>query len=376
MNRERQFTNLKQETWGLASGIQTNSQIVVEIFPAGIDAKQDQNVRFFRGLVNNEIYFLKLFVGSKWQADAEVINTTVLSSAKVEGIVPILESESSGNNTLIIYPYIGGESFHSVVSSPSCNSKVLENTGNVLRRSKTLEGFKIFRIPEAFLKQYPFPETLFTDPIFRQINQAYEPFWKLREAICTQNPGHSMDRTPRNILITETGEINQIDFELVYFDSPLFDLAKLMRNGPESGATEGLTVLDATKAPESIFSKLNSFSQDEESKLVNQFLEIALSGQDRSKAVQSYWQVSAHTHIFYISKYLRRYREAKVPEVKGKAYRRLVFHFAGLFSLKEKLIEPYLGRKTAGVETLTGGVEKKDIIRLFDLYRILAQKIN
>jgi hypothetical protein len=62
--------------------------------------------------------------------------------------------------------------------------------------------------------------------------------------------------------------------------------------------------------------------------------------------------------------------------VKGRAYGRLVFHFAGLFSLKEKLIEPYLGRKTAGVETLTGGVEKKDIIRLFDLYRILAQKIN
>ncbi len=376
MSNERQFTRIKQETWSMASGIQTRSQVVSEIFPAGMDAKQDQNIRFFRSLAGSETdIFLKLFTGSKWQADAEVVNTRVLTSAKVEGVVPILDSESTGNNSLIIYPYVEGKSFHSDVRSPSYTSRVIESTSNVLRRSIALEGFKIFRIPETFLKQYPFPETVFAEPIFKQINQAYSPFWKLRQTICTQNPGLSMDRTPRNVLITNRGEINQIDFELVYPDSPLFDLSKLLRNGPESGVANGITILDAIKSPELIFGKSNPFSKSEESKLVDQFIKTTLPGQDKSKAVQNYWQVSAHTHIFYISKYLRRYKEVADIDVKENAYRRLVFHFAGLFSLKDKLMEPYLGNKTPNVETLTGGVEKKDVIRLFDLYKTLAQQI-
>lgn len=377
MSRTEQFTRIKQETWSLASRNQTQSNLVAEIFPAGMDAKQDQNIRFFRSSTGGETdLFLKLFTGSKWQAVAEVVNTRVLTSKKVEGVVPILDSESSGSSTLIIYPYVDGKSFHSVVQSPAYASGVIESTSSVLRRSKTLEGFKIFRTPESFLNQYPFPETVFNDPLFKQINQAYKPFWKLRESICIQNPGLSMDRTPRNVLITNNGKINQIDFELVYPDSPLFDLAKLLRNGPESGVANGITVLDSIKSPESIFGKSNPFSKGEESKLVDQFIETTLPGQSKSKAIQNYWQVSAHTHIFYISKYLRRYKEVADLKVKENAFRRLVFHFAGLFSLKEKLMEPYKGNKTSNVYTLTGGVEKKDVLRLFDLYKALAEQIN
>lgn len=377
MSSTEQFTRIKQETWSLASSNQTQSNLVAEVFPAGMDAKQDQNIRFFRSSVGRETdLFLKLFTGSKWQADAEVVNTRVLTSAKVEGVVPVLDSETSGNSTLIIYPYIEGRSFHSVVQSPTHTSRVIESTSRVLRRSTTLEGFKIFRIPEAFLSQYPFPETVFPDTLSKQINQAYKPFWKLRESICAENPGLSMDRTPRNVLITNNGKVNQIDFELVYPDSPLFDLAKLLRNGPESGVAIGITILDAIKSPELIFGKSNPFSKGEERKLVDQFVETTLPGQDKSKAMQSYWQVSAHTHIFYISKYLRRYKEVADLKVKENAYRRLVFHYAGLFSLKDKLMEPYSGNKTPNVETLTGGVEKKDVLRLFDLYKDLAEQIN
>ena len=377
MSSTEQFTRIKQETWSLASSNQRQSNLVAEVFPAGMDAKQDQNIRFFRSSVGRETdLFLKLFTGSKWQADAEVVNTRVLTSAKVEGVVPVLDSDTSGNSSLIIYPYVEGESFHSAIQSQANTSRVVENTSSILRQSKTLEGFKIFRIPEVFMSQYPFPETVFADTLFKQINQAYKPFWKLREAICTENPGLSMDRTPRNILITNNGVINQIDFELVYPDSPLFDLAKLLRNGPESGVTNGITILDAIKSPEAIFGKSNPFLKGEERKLVGQFIETTLPGQDKSKATQNYWQVSAHTHIFYISKYLRRYKEIADLEIKENAYRRLVFHYAGLFSLKDKLMEPYRGNKIPSVETLMGGVEKKDVLRLFDLYKTLGEQIN
>jgi len=42
-----QLTKIKQETWNLASCIQERSDLVAEIFPAGLDAKQNQNIKFF-----------------------------------------------------------------------------------------------------------------------------------------------------------------------------------------------------------------------------------------------------------------------------------------------------------------------------------------
>lgn len=380
MTTIEKFTRIKQETWNLASRAQGSSDVVAEIFPAGLDAKQEQQIRFFStvGLgTRKENLFLKLFIGSKWQAKAEIVNTNVLTGNHVAGVVPILDSESSGNNTLIVYPNIDGESFHTVLESNRAIRKVVvEKTAAVLQTSSGLEGFQLFKVPEAFLKQYPFPESVFGSPLFQDINRAYNPFWKLRNAICEQCPGLSMDRTPRNIMVAANKEISQIDFEMVYQDSPLFDLAKLLRNGPESGATRGTTLADAIKSPQKIFWKNNPFNQDEEEKLVSQFVETTLGKQDKSKAIYNYWQVAAHTHIFYISKYLRRYNEINNPEAKENSYQRMVFHFAGLLSLRDKLLEPYSGRTDQAKKLLTAGIDKTEVIKLLDLYSALARQIK
>lgn len=204
MANTEQLTRIKQETWNLASGKQDRSNLVAEIFPAGLDAKQDQNIRFF-GTVGVDVkggseLFLKVFVGSQWQARAEIVNTNVLTKNSVDGVVPVIDSETSGKNTLIVYPHVTGESFHSVLGQ-EITDEVMDKTAKVLKVSSQLEGFQKFQVSEAFLRQYPFPDSVFDSSIFQQINQAYNPFWRLRNSICEQSPGLSMDRTPRNIMI-------------------------------------------------------------------------------------------------------------------------------------------------------------------------------
>ena len=55
-----QLTKIKQETWNLASCIQERSDLVAEIFPAGLDAKCQSLSLVYRWLG----LFKKLFVNS------------------------------------------------------------------------------------------------------------------------------------------------------------------------------------------------------------------------------------------------------------------------------------------------------------------------
>lgn len=381
MSTTEKFTRIKQATWNLATGELGKSDVVNEVFPAGLDAKKKQQIRFFStvGLsTGSEALFLKLFIGSRWQANAEVVNTGILTRNRVDGVVPVLDNETSGNNTLIVYPYVAGESFHKVLGSDADRIReiVMEKTARVIKSSSCLEGFQMFDIPEAFLRQYPFPESVFNSPIFRKINEIYYPFWKLRKAICEQYSGLSLDRTPRNILVANQKEINQIDFELVYQDSPLFDLAKLLRNGYENGVAGGVTLADAVRSPENVFRANNPLTPEEEDQLASQFIETTLGRQDKSQAIYTYRQVAAHTHVFYISKYLRRYNEIKNPEARENSYRRMVFHFSGLLLLRDELLEPYSTSMDQTKRLLTAGVGRTEVIKLLDSYSTLAKQIK
>jgi len=373
-----QLTKIKQETWNLASCIQERSDLVAEIFPAGLDAKQNQNIKFF-STVGFDVrgggeLFLKVFVGSQWQAKAEVVNTNILTINNVDGVVPIIDSESSGENTLIVYPHVEGKSFHAVLGQ-EITGEVMDKTAKVLKVSSKLEGFQKFQVPEAFLKQYPFLDSVFASPIFQQINRAYNPFWRLRNSICEQSPGLSMDRTPRNIMIAGK-DIKQIDFEMVYQDSPLFDLAKLLRNGPETGVAKSVNMVDVVASPTEVFEKHNPFKAKDEAELVDWFIETTLGNQDKPLTTYNYWQVAAHTHIFYISKYLRRYNEIQNSQIKENSYQRMAFHFAGLLSLKDKILEPFTGRTEQVKRLITSGVDKIEVTKLFDLYTALADQIK
>ena len=90
----------------------------------------------------------------------------------------------------------------------------------------------------------------------------------------------------------------------------------------------------------------------------------------------NYWQVAAHTHIFYISKYLRRYNEIQNSQIKENSYQRMAFHFAGLLSLKDKILEPFTGRTEQVKRLITSGVDKIEVTKLFDLYTALADQIK
>lgn len=163
---------------------------------------------------------------------------------------------------------------------------------------------------------------------------------------------------------------------MVYQDSPLFDLAKLLRNGPETGVAKSVTMTDVIASPTMVYEKHNPFTAKDEARLVDQFIKTTLGKQDKSLTAYNYWQVAAHTHIFYISKYLRRYNEIQNPQFKENSYQRMAFHFAGLLSLKDKMLEPFTGRTDQVKRLMTSGVDKVEVIKLFDLYTALANQIK
>jgi len=375
------YSEIRWAVWSRCENVQGDSGIIPlqEILPAGIDAKIGQRIRFFR-IPNEESgdIFAKAYEGSRWQADAEISNTQLLTRHEVPGVVPILDWETKGGNSLILYPFIEGNSFHHELAArnPRLRTTVMEQTAEVLVRSNSIEGFRMFRAPEGFLRQYPFREAIFADAIFKSINEAYCPFWQLRRYICETFPGMSMDRTPRNIIIERAEKPHQTDFEIVYSDSPLFDLAKLLRNGPESGVEQGVTFNEALASPKRVFWENNPFSEAEEREYVQTFTTQTLTDKDRSLIDYCYKQVAAHTHIFYIAKYLRRYLDGRYAPEKENCARRLIFHFAGLFSLEEDLLQPYIGRTDAVKARITAGVDKEDTVKLLGLYKNLVSQLG
>jgi thiamine kinase-like enzyme len=90
---------------------------------------------------------------------------------------------------------------------------------------------------------------------------AYRQVDGIVQEIVSKYPGIYSDRNPRNVLISKTGEIFNIDFEVLFNCSPIFDLIKLTRNGT-----------DFKETPDVFSEKLHIFSRQYELELFKNFI--------------------------------------------------------------------------------------------------------
>ncbi len=94
-----------------------------------------------------------------------------------------------------------------------------------------------------------------------ELYRAYRQVDDIVQDIASNYPGIYSDRNPRNVLVSKTGQLFNIDFEVLFKCSPIFDLIKLTRNGT-----------DFKETPTVFSEKLHIFSRQYELELFKNFI--------------------------------------------------------------------------------------------------------
>ncbi len=95
----------------------------------------------------------------------------------------------------------------------------------------------------------------------KEIMDLYESIDPSIQSVVNEFNGIYFDRNPRNILFNDNDKIYHIDFEVLWFVSPIFDLVKLLRNG-----------IDYREFSTKNISSYNLFDEVEEAEFFNFFI--------------------------------------------------------------------------------------------------------
>lgn len=140
-------------------------------------------------------------------------------------------------------------------------------------------------------------------------------------------PGYYLDRNPRNLMRNSNGII-QVDFGVIEQSSPLFDAVKLLRNGTDVPLPDK-TDLDGAIEREDILSKLSILAPGQEELYLDYLYKLHFpdAGENPKKLghfKHLYLFAATHSHIFYITKYAKMFREGMGN--KEKLFSRMFYH--------------------------------------------------
>lgn len=163
-------------------------------------------------------------------------------------------------------------------------------------------------------------------------------------------PGYYLDRNPRNLMQNRNG-IVQVDFGVIEQSSPLFDAAKLLRNGTDVRLPDN-TDLDESTDQEDILSKLSILAPEQEASYLDYLYKLHFpdAGEDPAKwehFKHLYLFAATHSHIFYITKYAKMLREEMGD--KDKLFSRMFYHLGmAHYTLREleargEQVKPLIG---------------------------------
>ncbi len=147
-------------------------------------------------------------------------------------------------------------------------------------------------------------------------------------------PGFYFDRNPRNVMYTH-GWVMEVDYNVIEFTSPLFDLAKFLRNGTD---IPFLTSIDSSA--KYLARLLNVYNGQEEKQILqhaySRQLQVSPLGAGSFEDFYLMFNYAAiHTHIFYLTKYAKMLKEGK--GVSSNLLSRCTYHFSMLNKTIEEL---------------------------------------
>ena len=153
-------------------------------------------------------------------------------------------------------------------------------------------------------------------------------------------PGFYLDRTPRNVIYHQ-GQVYQVDLGVVEHASPLFDLAKLLRNGTDVLLPANVD-LKAVKDTPDLVASLALYPKSEEQPFLDLLYEqikvsAPISGRSRELFGLLYNYASIHTHLFYLIKYGKRLRKKKATGDLERLFSQCYYHFGTAFQVLDEL---------------------------------------
>lgn len=236
-----------------------------------IDFQGDPGAYYYKITSQNKDLFIKIYDQTRVNDFNNEVTNYDLLATKIKNIPRRHSYSKQDGLSYIIYDFIDGESLYSKNNNGELNqeyySKLIKDIAQTqsiinsdLKTQTTLEWFK-----KEFINNVQGNRS-----VKSELFEAYKQVDNIIQEIAVKYSGIYSDRNPRNVLISKTGEIFNIDFEVLFKCSPIFDFIKLTRNGT-----------DFKEIPNYFFEKLHLFSRQQELALFKTFIDDVYSNSEK-----------------------------------------------------------------------------------------------
>ena len=266
----------------------------------------NNRTRVFHVVTPDKDALAKIYI-KKEDAETEIANYYLLQGLDFipRLLAHNLGDANTGGGTFIIFAFIRGETLHSLFTrrkmdgTPANLNYVTEVMDQIGYMDKQVAGQKVRVLKTHTPIFLPVREGFFSETEKSKFLFDYALTSTRNLEACNLLRGFYFDRNPRNIIIT-AGQITQVDFGSIHFSSPLFDIAKLVRNGVDI-PLKGDHLNDQNPYD------LNTFTESQEAELRR--LAYQKLVQEKKIIIDEHYfnlllnHAFLTTHIFYLTKY-------------------------------------------------------------------------
>ncbi len=295
----------------------------------------NRHVNVYRIETRDGVFFVKVYLDTPDIAEREISNFQYFRELP---FVPVLKHHIFPVNSprrLIAYNFIEGGDLHEQFTSARQNNRYIDSdviTEAISQTSTMREIMNSYKLSQPAKTPWALKSPIRRDFISKNIEELFLTDYKL---ILTKNaesmgvfPGYYFDRNPRNIMHDLEG-VHQVDFGVVEYSSPLFDLVKLLRNGTDILLGEDVN-LSTINSSSPLVERISAYPLSQE----QTFLQLAYEdwmGKNQGGGwghyeafLLGYKYAAIHSHFFYMTKYLKMLKENTGD--KGRLTSRCIYH--------------------------------------------------
>ncbi|MCL4354147.1 hypothetical protein M1349_01610 [Patescibacteria group bacterium] len=262
--------------------------------------------------VNGCSYFVKRYQANFKKAFEEINNFQHLEAADFVPNLSYVSCMPERDSAIFAYELIDGIDMHRQFDENLDDEQKISLSSQAVRQF--YEMGHLYDSPKHTTSPWPLKSPIRTGFLSeeeeRSFLENYEVVFNINRQALQEFPGFYFDRNPRNV-INSNGKIYQVDFNAVEYSSPLFDIAKFLRNGRDTGIPANMSL--KTRKDYSGAAKASSaFTPEEEKDLLSIAYSLQNPGEFDSQKFERfslYFKfATVHTHIFYLTKYLNMLR--------------------------------------------------------------------
>lgn len=298
-------------------------------------AAPNRHVNAYRVETGGGVFFVKVYLDTPDVAEREISNFQYFRTLP---FVPTLKHHIFPVNSqrrLIAYDFIEGGDLHKQFTSARQNNRYLDTSvivGSILQISQMREIIEPHRSLLSAKIPWALKSPIRRNFIPRNIEELFLTDYRLVLAKNAETiqifPGYYFDRNPRNIMYDSMG-IHQVDFGVIEYSSPLFDLVKLLRNGTDILLDEevDLNTLDPALP---LIERISTYPLSKEQSFLQLAYEDYIGKNQENDSgpyeafLLGYKYAAIHSHFFYMTKYLKMLKEDTGD--KKKLASRYIYH--------------------------------------------------